>query len=262
MDILKTIQFESSTTCNGHCAFCPRFEMKRKGGEMTDELFHKIVKEGMEMGVRHFTPFLNGEPFLFPRLFSWLDYLKERGLTFTLYTNASMLTKENAEKINTYDNISEIVFSMHGFDKESYEKQMKLNYEDSKANIDYFISIAKIPYRVYMLISDVTKDGVETFKKTWGEKIFLGKYVNWAGKRPASMEGTQRPCERILSEMTVYWDGRMNLCCMDSDAGVILGDLNKQSVKEIWESNQWMRDEHKKLNFNLPLCRTCNFNIS
>jgi radical SAM protein with 4Fe4S-binding SPASM domain len=259
MDKLNVIQIESSTTCNGKCTFCPRFDMKRKGGEMTDGLFHKIVKEGAEMGVVNFTPFLNGEPFLFPRLFEWLDYLEERNLRFTLYTNVSMMTKEKADKLNAYKNINEIVFSFHGFDKESYEKMMRIPYERSKVNIDYFVSIAKIPYRVYMLISDITTPGVEKFKQTWGDKVFLGKYVNWAGKRFSSMAGTQHPCPRILSEMTVYWDGRVSLCCMDSDAGVILGDLNKQSVKEVWESNQWMRDKHKVLDFNLELCRQCNF---
>lgn len=214
----------------------------------------------MEMGVRTFTPFLNGEPFLFPRLFEWLDHLKERNLNFTLYTNASTMTKEKVDKINTYDNINEIVFSFHGFDKESYEKQMGINYEQSKTNIEYFISIAKIPYRVYILTSDINISGIDKFKETWGDKIFIGKYVNWAGKRPASMQGIQHPCVRLLSEMTVYWDGRVNLCCMDSDAGVILGDLNKQSVREVWEANQPMRNKHKALDFNLELCKNCNFN--
>lgn len=260
MDQLKSIQIESSTACNGHCSFCPRFEMRRKGGEMTNELFYQIVDEGMAMGCRVFTPFLNGEPFMFPRLFTWLDYLKERNLRFSLYTNASKMTKENAEKINEYDNIIEIVFSMHGYDKASYESQMRLNYEESKANIEYFISIAKIPYRVYMLASSINKAGIEQFKQTWGDKIFIGKYVNWAGKREGRMDGIPHPCERLLSEMTIYWDGRVCLCCMDSDSGHIIGDLKHQSLKEIWEGNQWMRDKHKAMDFDLPLCKNCNFN--
>lgn len=262
MDKLTTIQIESSTACNGNCTFCPRFDMKRPGGEMTDELFHKIVDEGIEMGVKMITPFLNGEPFVFPRLFEWLDYLEERDIYFTLYTNAAALTKEKAARINAYKNITELVFSMHGYNKESYEMQMRIPYEKSKANVEYFISIAKIPYKVYLLASAINTQGIEQFKVTWPENnIFIGKYVNWAGKRPSNMDGTRNPCGRILSEMTVYWDGRVNLCCMDSDAGIILGDLNTQSIKEVWESNQWMRDKHKSLDFDLELCRNCNFNI-
>jgi len=261
-DKLISIQLESSTACNGRCSFCPRFDMSRAGGEMTDELFHKIVNEAQEMGVEIITPFLNGEPFLFPRLFEWLDYLKERNIKFTLYTNASVLTKEKANKINTYDNCIDLIFSMHGYDKESYESQTRLSYDIVKSNIDYFISIAKIPYQVYMLNTSVNEKGINTFLDTWkGNRTFIAKYTNWAGKKPSSMKGTKIPCDRILSEMTVYWDGRVNLCCMDSDAGVILGDLNIQSLKEIWENNQWMRDKHKNYDFDLPLCRHCNKNI-
>ena len=260
MDTLRTIQIESSTACNGRCTFCPRFDMKRKSGSMTDELFYKIVDEATEMGVTKITPFLNGEPFLFPRLFSWLDYLRDRHITFDLYTNASMMNKEKADKINTYENIEHLCFSMHGWNKETYEKQMGINYEVSKRNVDYFISIAKIPYRVHMIASEDNIPGAEEFRKTWGENAAMFKYANWAGARPADMSGEQHPCQRILEEMTVYWDGRVNLCCMDSDGGVILGDLNTQTVKEVWESNQWMRDRHKNLDFDLTLCRDCNFN--
>lgn len=227
---------------------------------MTDELFHKIVDEAVELGVTKVTPFLNGEPFMFPRLFEWLDYLEAKGLRYDIYTNASMMTKEKADKINTYKNIDLLAFSVHGYDKKSYESQMKLDYDKVKENIKYFISIAQIPYEVYMLLSETNKPGVEEFKKEWGDKVFFGKYVNWAGKRPTKLEGTQQPCERMLNEMVVYWDGRVALCCMDSDAGVILGDLNTQSIKDIWNSNAWMRNRHRQGDFDMTLCRDCNFN--
>jgi radical SAM protein with 4Fe4S-binding SPASM domain len=259
MDVLRSIQIESSTACNGSCVFCPRHSMKRAEGEMSDELFCSIVEQAKEMGVEIITPFLNGEPFMFPRLFNWLDYLKD--FKFTLYTNASTLTKEKAEKINEYSNCVDLIFSMHGYDKESYEKQMGLSYEVSKRNIEYFISIAKIPYQIYMIETEINKPGISQFFETWKCRTFTAKQANWAGKIPSSMEGIKIPCDRILSEMTIYWDGRVNLCCMDSDAGVILGDLRKQSLREIWESNQYMRDGHKKYNFNYELCRDCNKNI-
>ena len=62
------IQFESSTACNAKCTFCPRYDMTRPKGEMSDELFYKIIKEGKEIKDSVFIPFLNGEPFVFPRI--------------------------------------------------------------------------------------------------------------------------------------------------------------------------------------------------
>lgn len=262
IDKLISIQLESSTACNGRCSFCPRFDMTRAEGEMSDHLFKKIVDQAVDYGVEIITPFLNGEPFMFRRLFLWLDYLRHKGVKFTLYTNASTLTKEKADTINEYDNCVDLIFSMHGYDEKSYNSQTGLSYAVVKKNVEYFISVAKIPYQIYMLNTGVNEKGIDTFLKTWeGNRTFIAKYTNWGGKRPGSMKGTKIPCERILSEMTVYWDGRVNLCCMDSDGAVILGDLNKQIVKEVWEGNQWMRDKHKAYDFDLELCRHCNKNI-
>jgi hypothetical protein len=262
MDILKTIQLESSTLCNGHCVFCPHFDMTRPEGEMTNTLFHKIVDEAIAMGVEMVTPFLNGEPFLFPRIFEWLDYLQAHNLKFVLFTNGSALSKERAVRLNKYKNLTDLIFSMHGYDQPSYEAQTNLSYQQVKQNIEYFATIAQVPFHVYMLDTAINHPGIDVFLKTWADfHPYYAKYNNWAGKRPASMQGTKVPCDRLLSEMTIYWDGRVNLCCMDSDAGVILGDANTQSLSDIWASNQWMRDKHRAMDFDIPLCKICNKNI-
>lgn len=67
------IQFESTTKRNAKCKFCPRYDMTRPQGEMSDELFHKIIEEGKKFRKAHFVPFLNGEPFVFSRIWGWLD---------------------------------------------------------------------------------------------------------------------------------------------------------------------------------------------
>jgi len=41
------IQFESSTRCNANCSFCPNSDITRPRGEMSDELFHKIIQESI-----------------------------------------------------------------------------------------------------------------------------------------------------------------------------------------------------------------------
>jgi hypothetical protein len=34
--------------------------------------------------------------------------------------------------------------------------------------------------------------------------------------------------------MSVLWDGRVVTCCMDSNGVQVVGDLNKQTVQEVW----------------------------
>ena len=87
-----TIQFEGLSVCNASCNFCPVSTcMTRTRGEMSDELFHKIIKEGKQLGIRKYVPFLNGEPFLHKKIFVWLDYMEKEGVNFHLYTNGSLL---------------------------------------------------------------------------------------------------------------------------------------------------------------------------
>src|SRR3989338_6870154 len=108
----KTIQFEGSTSCNANCVFCPRSAMARSQGTMSDEMFHKIIKEGKEMGARRFIPFLNGEPFANPKIFEWLDYMEKEGVSTCLFTNAELLDEEKTDKLVKYKNIEYINCSL------------------------------------------------------------------------------------------------------------------------------------------------------
>lgn len=257
------IQIESSTVCNARCLFCPHSKMTREHGVMSDVIFHKIVKEGKEMGVKHFTPFLNGEPFLFPKIFEWLDYLKKERVETHLFTNASLLNKEKIDRLVVYKHIKFVYCSFHGATKETYQRVMgNLNFEKTKENIKYLIAKASFPVYASMVVFEENVHEKEEFKKMWGKYTNFTRLFNWGGNIKSKYErtGTRVPCERVMRYMTILWDGRVCLCCMDSDGEVILGNLNKQSLREIWENNQWLRDKHQNLDFDTKLCRSCNFN--
>lgn len=267
MDKLYSLQIESSTACQAKCTFCPTGlgTIKRPKGQMSDELFHKIVAEGMEMGVEEWLLFKDGEPLIFKRFFEWMDYLAERHLQTALFTNAAQLTREKAERLASYTNLKFVMCSVHGGDKASYEAMMGLNYEQTRANVEYFISLPK-SYRVdvYMLETPETHASVPEFLRTWGVRSFVSPaYYNWGGEieNPnKAHEGKQVPCGRILNQMQVLWDGRVALCCMDAHGEVILGDLNTETVRDVWERMKPLRDRHLAYDFDMPLCRDCNLN--
>lgn len=261
---LKLIQFETTTACNATCTMCPLPTMQRTRGRMTEALFHKIIREGMEMGVTHYIPFLNGEPLIDRRIFDWLDYMAERELTVTLFTNISLLTPEKADRLAGYANVESVTLSFHGGTKDSYERVMGLDYDDCKAKAEYFLSVAPYRVQVYMTEFEDNAGTVPQFRQTWDGHSFVGAYWNWAGDRDSAMNDRrhvpQKPCHRVLEQMTIMWDGRVNLCCMDIEGRVVLGDANTMHLREIWDGNQWMRDKHLAHDFDLPLCRDCNMN--
>ena len=259
----RTIQFEISTFCNANCVFCPRGSMTRPQGTMSDEMFHKIIREGKAMGVHRFIPFLNGEPFMNRQIFDWLDYMQAEKVSTCLFTNAELLDKEKIDKLIKYTNIEYINCSFNAATEETRIKIMPgSNYERTKKNIEYLISVAPFKIKVGMTVIEENQPEVEAFGKLWGSHSKFGDFVNWAGNKHDLLEksGDRIPCPQLLEHLNILWDGRVCLCCFDFDGQVILGDLNKQSLEEIWNNSKTLRDRHLALDFKMNLCDKCNAN--
>ena len=45
-------------------------------------------------------------------------------------------------------------------------------------------------------------------------------------------------CTRVLSLIFIAWDGRVSLCCSDFNMENVVGDLNRQTMEEIWNSRE------------------------
>lgn len=267
IDTCQIIQLESSTACDGTCDFCPvnSIPLNRPKGTMKQALFEKIVREGMDMGVKQYLLFLNGEPLLFKPLFAWMDYLAERNLHTTLFTNASQLTAEKAQRLATHPALDFLTVSYHGGDKDTYERVMGLDYDKAKAQVEYFLSLnPSFPVKVYLLDYPETHASVEAFKATWGERAMVSAaYFSWGGLRPnpnKALELPPHPCERLLYHMTIDVQGKVNLCCMDYHSAVVWGDANTEPLADIWQQAQIWRDRHKALDFSMPLCKDCSMN--
>lgn len=256
----QKIQIESTTACNAKCKMCPRYEMTRPMGEMSDNLFHKIIQESKELGITHILPFLNGEFFAFSRCWEWLDYLEKEGCVVSLYTNAELM---DVDRLLKYKNIHFVNCSLNASTYETHKKIMRgPDFNKSKENTKKLIEKAPFKTRVSMVVSEDNKHEVEDFKKEWGKYATISAMANWVGARPVKQENTKvrRYCNRTIHSITVLWDGRVCTCCLDYDGALIFGDLNKESLSEIIEKMKPIREAHKKHDFSMEPCRMCNFN--
>ena len=253
------INLEVSTACNARCTFCPRYDMTRPMGEMCDELFHKVIKDGKDMGVKQYSPFLMGEPFVFPRIWEWLDYMEKENVQVALYTNGVYV---DIDRLIKYKNIRYLTFSVNAVTKETHTKIMRgPDFDVVKKNLEYAFEKAPFLVRASFVVVEENAQEVEQFKKMFKRTEICG-FANWTGDRQSSLarKGKRVPCWVIFHQMVVLWDGTVVPCCMDYDGKQVLGDANKQTLKEIWHNSFWMRDGHANNDFTTFVCRNCNYN--
>jgi len=253
------INFESSTACNARCAFCPRYEMTRQGGQMSDDLFHKIIKDGKDMGVRQYSPFFMGEPFIFPKIWEWLDYMEKEGVQVALYTNGEYV---DVERLIKYKNIRYLDFSINAATEETHAKIMRgPRFTTVKKNFEEARKKARFLVRASFVATSDNVHEVQKFKETF-KKVEICGFSNWTGAKhdPLERKGKRIPCWVLFHQMMVLWDGRVVPCCSDFDGKQVLGDANKQTLEEIWDNSKWMREKHRKLEFDIPVCKDCNYN--
>lgn len=243
----KSISIEGHNICNLDCKMCPYSKMTRKKELMSIELYKKIIDDAKEFGIELVNLSLYNEPLLDKYLFERIKYAKEKGLKVGFYCNATLLTDEKSEKLLDLG-IDYINFSFDGATKESYEKIRKnANFEETQANILNFIfnkirRETKTPIISVMLTAQEENcSELKEFEKFWKSKINFVGISQFDNRKETDRSKLQKrliyPCRLLCSGgIVIMSNGKVPLCCKDYDGSVILGDLNTQTIEDIWNS--------------------------
>jgi len=269
----REIRFEVTNKCNARCIMCPREKMTRAQGILTLELYKKVLDEAHTMGANVVSLENYGETFIDPFFLERAMYAKSKRMQVYTITNGSLLTNELADKLLPY--IDKIRFSVYGTTQEIYEKiHIGLRFDEVMSNIDYMIrkkkaSNTNLPkIEIYFLLMEENKHQMESFKEKWlgvADDISIWKPHNWSdGRKYRELASEQKKitCGRPeKGPLQVQWDGLVVPCCFDYNSNIILGNLNKQTLKEIVASKEYakLRNAHVKNNFsNFPFCDSCD----
>jgi len=266
MSTLGTLQIETTNYCNGKCVFCPVQTMTRKRGVMDEDLFRKIVGDAVEMQPQDVLLFLNGEPFLDRHLFDRIAFVNENlpHSRVVLYSNGNLLTAEKARELAKLK-VGAVNFSVNAVTEEGRQAIMGLPLEEAVENILRYRMLDPTVNMAASLVMDpayVAGYESEEFKQFFSERGILPRLFlpgNWAGKLRPTYQ-TRQVCCRPTSHMAVLWDGRVALCCFDVEGDCQMGDLDIQTVKEVWEGKKF--SHYRKRNSDgqrkeLPLCSNC-----
>ena len=276
----SVLLIENTNSCNAQCVMCPRDTLTRKRGFMEFGLFKKIMKElsgARRKPVVHLHGF--GEPLLDPLLPERIKLAKACGIKHTyIVTNASLLFPETSRKIIDAG-LDSMKISFYGTDEDSYNATMRrLDYKVSLQNIKEFIRIRKelkkrTPKLILQYLPQETNGArVEEFKSLWrslpdkngGDCLNISSLDNFGGGKSYNIVGEKivSVCFYPWTAMSVLCDGRVVTCCVDYNGVQGVGDLNCQSIEEIWNGPvlSRIRRNFGRLDYSgFPTCLSCDW---
>jgi hypothetical protein len=274
------ILIENTNCCNAQCVMCPRETLTRQRGFMEFGLFERIIRE---LPIARRTPVVHlhgfGEPLLDESLPERIRLAKVCGIKHTyLVTNASLLFPETSRKIITAG-LDTMKVSFYGTDEESYRATMRgLEFKVSLHNVREFVRIRReLKMRTPKLIlqylpQQANKAGMEKFQSLWrpvldkraGDRLNRGSLHNYGGGRAYNRVGQKivSVCFYPWAALSVLWDGRAVTCCMDYNGVQGVGDLNFQTVEEVWNGPALsaVRKSFGKCDYRgFPTCLCCDW---
>lgn len=274
----RQITIETYDICNLSCIMCPYPKMTRPKMKMPMSLFQKIVDDAFESGFNEVNLTMYGEPLLDDLLFQRIAYVKKKMMKVGFTSNGVLLTPDKIQGI-LESGLDWIVFSIDSGTKSLYEHiRIGANFEDTCANIRELIRSRReknINKPLIVIHSTVlTKDnlhaskllasilpGVDHFTKTLvdsrRDKNFLFARRSFLKVRKAR----PYPCPALWGAPAVMSSGKVALCCKDYNCSIELGDLNKQTIREILNFGELekIRELHLRGEGDkIETCRSCD----
>lgn len=253
MDQPREVSLETLSLCNAACSFCPYPTIERKGTKLSDALLDRLVGEMTEFEQPFFfSPFKLNEPLLDHRLIPLCERMNREvpRAVLRIFTNGSALTPSKIEGIARLRNVVHLWISLNSHKPDEYEAVMKMPFERTAKRLDYLHSI-DFPHPV--MLSTVGYPNEEFRYYCWERwpkfDSMAIKKDSWLGFTEAAVkEVPDTPCGRWL-ELNIMATGKVSHCCMDSgeDSRWTIGDLNAQTMIEVYNSPVWRERREKAL---------------
>ena len=242
------IEISESGTCNRSCSFCPRSATNfiDKKEFITNKLHEKLCVELKELnykGTIRYSGFV--EPMLDKNIFNLINmvrnYLPESNIE--MVTNGDPLNLKRLKKLFE-SGLNKILISAYDGKVES-EKLEDLCVQANLNEKQYIVR-----HRYY------SED--EDFGITLSNRS--GLMADAEFKIDALKEPLKKPCYIPSYTFFLDYQGDVLMCPHDWGKKVILGDLNKEKLKDIWFSKRFMgiRKMLNKSNRNFTPCNVCD----
>ncbi|MCM1559151.1 MAG: SPASM domain-containing protein [Butyrivibrio sp.] len=241
--LFQQVMIETVNRCNGKCSFCPANvgSEVRPFKKMDEALFYKIIEQLKDLnyaGAIYLN--VNNEPFIDTRILTFAGCIKKEipKAKVNIITNGTLLTKE--KMVAAAECIDNMVINDYGGGYELSDA-IKEVYEHVCANAEKFAKINILINRRY------------------GDEV-LATRAGAAPNKPKKTFSINSPCIYPFTDLVIFPDGKVGICCNDCFEVGGFGDVNIENLYDIWKNDKF-RDLRKKMCMgreSYPFCKECD----
>ena len=286
-----SISVEPTTACNLRCPECPSGlrAFSRDTGNLKKDFFREIITHLGDQ-LFYLTFYFQGEPYINPNFLEMVAYAHTKKIYTTTSTNAHFLDDANA-RATIESGLDRLIISIDGSTQEVYEayrkegelakvlegarnvvKWKKVLKSNTPHIIFQFLVVKPNEHQIddiYQIAKEIGVDEVKLktaqiydFKD--GNPLIptIDKYSRYAQMQNGSYKIKNEllnHCWKLWHSCVITWDGMVVPCCFDKDASHKLGDLKKESFKELWKGETYsnFRKQLLKGRDKIDICNNC-----
>ena len=268
-DFPLVLNIEPTNHCQLRCPCCPTHsKSKRKKGFMDVNLFDKIINECREHPrLVTLNMVKDGESTLHDLFDEMIEMARCPGIAETIQLTTNAL--DIPDRL-LYSGVTDITISLDAFYEQTYEeaKGRPLYKQAFYNTLGLFAARSpEVTPRIRVKIMETGSNSYEVheFREFWkhiADEVQVTGVHNWSGGVDSvvtDLHPAERyPCALPWYMMAINWDGTVSACNLDWNAELIVGDLNKQTIAEVWQGESMKVLRRRELN-GLPteFCRAC-----
>tara|TARA_R110002072_G_scaffold298816_1_gene473250 strand:+ start:5077 stop:6123 length:1047 start_codon:yes stop_codon:yes gene_type:complete len=281
---------DPASVCNFKCSFCPTGnpELIKSTGRnqvlLSLDLFKKIIAdiEQFETDLEVLRLYKDGEPLLNPNFVDFVKLAKScpKIKRVETTTNGSKLTRKMSDNL-IEAGIDRIVISIEGLSKEKYKEFVKVNFDFDGfiENLTYLFGVSRGRCQIH--IKTVHENlcpinGEDEFKAIFGEicdRMFIEDTVpSWpefaldylSEDQQAFLDKKENEvlrkqvCAYLFYSLSINADGEVSPCCVDWNRKLSLGNLNDQSILDVWNGKKLQDLRFKHLQYDRSQIESCS----
>lgn len=259
--LFNTVFFEVRTRCNGNCPFCAASVQNetREDISMPMELHKKVINELKTLGFSGRIAYhVNNDPLLFPQLPEFVKYARSNlpNAWIQILTNGKALTLKKTENLLNAG-INELSINCYN---DNFSAELPKPIQNIR---DDLLPRFYKPGQIRTGYGPESNEHIFRFNVT--RRKISDILTSRAGTSPNKKEKSKMPrgfCEYPFTQFNITADGKVNKCCADFYFLDVMGNLNEESVMEIWKGEKFNNVRRTLLQGNrgaIETCKKCDY---